>query len=85
MDTKIYVPLPPPKEKESVSLPELKPEHVQMQEKIQGHFTKDGYTLPGIESGGELMEEEKFWLSYECQLRLVSCEILSVNFTNVVN
>ncbi|KAE9384988.1 hypothetical protein BT96DRAFT_960822 [Gymnopus androsaceus JB14] len=69
MDTKIYEPLPPPTVKEALTRPELTAEQVKMQEKIQAHFTKPGYTLPAIESSGELMEEEKFWLSFECQLR----------------
>lgn len=69
MDTKIYVPLPPPAVKEQLKRPDLTAEQAQMQEKIQQHFTQPGYKLPGIESDGELMEEEQFWLSYECQLR----------------
>ncbi|KAL0572209.1 Phosphatidylinositol transfer protein (PITP) [Marasmius crinis-equi] len=41
-----------------------------MQKEVQTHFSKEGYVLPGVEKEkGELMEEEKFWLSYECQLR----------------
>ncbi|KAF5391499.1 hypothetical protein D9757_002415 [Collybiopsis confluens] len=66
---KILLPLSPPKDKQAVSLPELTDAQVKMQENIQAHFTKDGYTLPDVGSSGELMEEEKFWLSYECQLR----------------
>ncbi|KAF8825192.1 CRAL/TRIO domain-containing protein [Lentinula edodes] len=69
MSNKVYEALPPPKEKVKLTIPELKPEQIAMQEKIQVHFTKAGYTLPGIEKSGELMEEEQFWLSYECQLR----------------
>ncbi|KAJ4477255.1 CRAL-TRIO domain-containing protein [Lentinula aciculospora] len=69
MSDKVYKPSPPPKEKLKISLPELKSEQITMQGKIQEHFTNAGYAIPGIEKGGELMEEEKFWLSYECQLR----------------
>ncbi|KAF9468031.1 CRAL-TRIO domain-containing protein [Collybia nuda] len=32
------------------------------------HFSVPTYTLPGVENG-ELLEEEKFWLSCECLLR----------------
>ncbi|KIK62976.1 hypothetical protein GYMLUDRAFT_41278 [Collybiopsis luxurians FD-317 M1] len=67
--TKIFEPLLPPKDKKPAIHPELTNDQVKLQEKIQEHFTKDGYTLPGIESEGQLLEEEKFWLSYECQLR----------------
>lgn len=69
MSNKVYEALPSPREKVKLTIPELKPEQIAMQEKIQVHFTKAGYTLPGIEKSGELMEEEQFWLSYECQLR----------------
>jgi hypothetical protein len=32
------------------------------------HFSHAAYQIPGMEKG-ELMEEEKIWLSYECVLR----------------
>ncbi|KAJ3714888.1 CRAL TRIO domain-containing protein [Lentinula guzmanii] len=69
MSDKVYTPLHPPKETVKLAVPELKAPQIKMQEKIQEHFTKVGYTLPGIDENGNLMEEEKFWLSYECQLR----------------
>jgi hypothetical protein len=32
------------------------------------HFSQEGYKLPG-EENGDLLEEEKIWLSRECFLR----------------
>lgn len=34
------------------------------------HFSRTGYQIPSI-AHGELTEDEKFWLSYECILRSV--------------
>ncbi|KAJ3761027.1 CRAL/TRIO domain-containing protein [Lentinula raphanica] len=67
--TKAHTTSAPPKEKVAVPALELKETQKQMQAKIQEHFSKTGYTLPATEENGSLMEEEKFWLSYECQLR----------------
>jgi hypothetical protein len=68
--TKIYEPLTPPSEKKALSQPPLTPEQTKMQADVQAHFDKPDYVIPGVE-GGKLMEEEKFWLSYECQLRCI--------------
>ncbi|KAK7463518.1 Phosphatidylinositol transfer protein (PITP) [Stygiomarasmius scandens] len=68
MSSKVYEPLLPPSEKKDASQPPLTPEQTKMQADVQAHFVKPDYVVPGVEKG-ELMEEEKFWLSYECQLR----------------
>jgi hypothetical protein len=41
-----------------------------MYDEVLGHFTKSepAYSIPNVEKG-ELMDEEKFWLSRECILR----------------
>jgi hypothetical protein len=41
-----------------------------MYDEVLGHFTKSEpvYSIPDLEKG-ELMDEEKFWLSRECILR----------------
>ena len=45
-----------------------------MYNEVLGHFTKEVYVLPGVESG-TLTDKEKFWLSRECFLRYVSGSI----------
>lgn len=68
----LYLPLPPPKELGIETPPvELTEIQADMQRKVQAHFAIDGYTIPGLTEKAELMEVEKFWLSYECMLRYV--------------
>ncbi|KAL0065106.1 Phosphatidylinositol transfer protein (PITP) [Marasmius tenuissimus] len=70
MSNRVHEPLLPPKDIIPFSTPTLTSQQEQMQKEVQAHFSKDGYKIPGIEEEkGELLEEEKFWLSYECQLR----------------
>jgi hypothetical protein len=52
-------PLPPLTEKEGRTYAE-----------VSRHFLRADYKIPGI-LNGELSEDEKFWLSYECILRSV--------------
>ncbi|KAF5367525.1 hypothetical protein D9758_003628 [Tetrapyrgos nigripes] len=66
--SKIYEPLPPPSGKKDSSQPPLTPEQTKLQADVLAHFVKSGYVIPGVQDG-QLTEEEKFWLSYECQLR----------------
>ncbi|KAF9267820.1 CRAL/TRIO domain-containing protein [Marasmius fiardii PR-910] len=70
MSEHVYEPFPPPKGFNVSPLPDLTPEQEKMQKEVQAHFSKDGYVIPDADNEkGKLMEEEKFWLSYECQLR----------------
>ncbi|KAI3615003.1 cral trio domain protein [Moniliophthora roreri] len=68
MSNTVFEPIPPPTDSAVVTRPVLTPDQEKMQKDVQAHFTKPEYVIPGTEKG-ELMEEEKFWLSYECQLR----------------
>ncbi|KAL0572208.1 Phosphatidylinositol transfer protein (PITP) [Marasmius crinis-equi] len=69
MSSRVYEPILPPKDHVSQPSPRLNAEQERMQKEVQAHFSRDGYAVPGLEEKGELMEEEKVWLSYECQLR----------------
>ncbi|KAH6913447.1 CRAL/TRIO domain-containing protein [Coprinopsis sp. MPI-PUGE-AT-0042] len=70
MADKIYTPVPPrasyfqedPRAK-------LSSEEDGMYKEVLAHFTKEGYSLPNVDSEGALTEKEKFWLSRECLLR----------------
>lgn len=52
-----------------LQLPELTEIQTDMWQTVHTHFSKDGYIIPGLTEKAELMEVEKFWLSYECILR----------------
>ncbi|KAL0065105.1 Phosphatidylinositol transfer protein (PITP) [Marasmius tenuissimus] len=70
MSTPVCEPTLPPKDFIISPKAPLTPKQEELREAVQVHFTQDGYLLPGVEKKqGELMEEEKFWLSYECQIR----------------
>ncbi|KAG7089517.1 hypothetical protein E1B28_011193 [Marasmius oreades] len=70
MSERVYEPFPPPKTINASPVPAVTPEQEKMQKEVQAHFSRDGYAIPGTDhEKGPLMEEEKFWLSYECQLR----------------
>jgi len=81
--TKVYQPLPPPDHlyAENPQAELAEPERNKY-DTVFKHFTAQDYKLPGFEahdSGvaegerrkwtSDLIEEEKFWLSYECILR----------------
>ncbi|KAI0058170.1 CRAL/TRIO domain-containing protein [Artomyces pyxidatus] len=65
-DHTAYPPPPPPEGAKRSD--DLAPEHAEKQKEVQAHFESADYKIPGLEKG-ELMDEEKFWLSYECTLR----------------
>ena len=73
MSNTVFEPIIPPTDSVPVQPPKLTPDQERMQKDVQAHFTKPEYVLPGTEKG-ELIEEEKFWLSYECQLRYVKTD-----------
>ncbi|KAI0925860.1 hypothetical protein AcV5_008475 [Taiwanofungus camphoratus] len=67
-------PLPPPPHipsKLASPPPELSLSAAQQTlfDEVLEHFQAETYVLPGVEGGGGLREEEKFWLSCECILR----------------
>jgi len=71
----IYEPLPPADisrdaSKEEPAVLQLPDDKKRMADEVLAHFSQEDYTIPGIEDG-KLMEEEKFWLSYECILRFL--------------
>ncbi|KAF6764056.1 CRAL-TRIO domain-containing protein [Ephemerocybe angulata] len=71
MSEKCYTPIAPlPKYYESNPRAHLSAEEQGMYDQVLAHFAADEYALPAIEKG-ELMDEEKFWLSRECLLRFL--------------
>lgn len=65
--TTVYTPASPPAAGTS-KIPEPTAEQQGKYTEVHTHFTKDGYALPGFDDGN-LTEQEKFWLSYECLYR----------------
>ncbi|KAI0044925.1 CRAL/TRIO domain-containing protein [Auriscalpium vulgare] len=59
---------PPPAPADAQPLHQLTAGQAELQEKVQAHFEKDGYKIPGVQDGA-LTDDEKFWLTYECTLR----------------
>jgi hypothetical protein len=54
-------------------LPPLTPREKESYKDVFEYFSKAGYRLPGVSEGsGELTDDEKFWLSYECILRSIN-------------
>ena len=70
MSERIYTPISPPATPEdTIELhAELTDAQEDMRKKVFNHFSKPGYTIPDVENG-DLSDDEKFWLSYECMLR----------------
>ena len=68
---KVFLPIPPPticKDDPRASLEEAEQA---IYDEVVKHFSQADYSIPNIEKG-ELMDQEKFWLSRECILRYVS-------------
>ena len=59
VDYTVYPPPPGPSEKPAVT---LTPAQAEMHKKVLEHFQSESYKLPGVQDGGELEDEEKFWL-----------------------
>jgi hypothetical protein len=53
-----------------------------MYDAVLQHFSKDDYLIPGLENGA-LTEAEKFFLSYECLLRLVPFRMVLFKLLNL--
>ncbi|KAH8117999.1 CRAL/TRIO domain-containing protein [Phellopilus nigrolimitatus] len=70
MNMSDFIPLPVPTIPENDELKDIKlsDEQEEKRNDVLAHFDKDDYRLPGEEKG-ELMDEEKMWLSDDCILR----------------
>lgn len=69
MSEKLYLPTTPPAPVvEADPRATLTDVEREMYTAVLEHFSVPVYTIPGLEKG-ELLEEEKFWLSSECLLR----------------
>ncbi|KAF7770573.1 hypothetical protein Agabi119p4_6547 [Agaricus bisporus var. burnettii] len=69
--TKVYtVSLPPDGLYKKDPLPPLTERERKTYTEVSRHFLKGDYKIPGTPNG-ELSEDEKFWLSYECILRFL--------------
>ena len=59
-------PSPVPREKLTAESDGLTPAQAEMHKKVLEHFRSESYKLPGVkekeEGGGELRDEERFWL-----------------------
>ncbi|KAH7926357.1 CRAL/TRIO domain-containing protein [Leucogyrophana mollusca] len=60
----VYEPLPVPERLDAAPPGELSDKESTLLDKVLAHFSAEDYALDG-----ELKEEEKMWLSYECMLR----------------
>ena len=69
---KVFLPISPPticnKDDPRASLEESEQA---IYDEVEKHFSQTDYSIPNIEKG-QLMDQEKFWLSRECILRYVS-------------
>ena len=69
---KVFLPIvPPPTIYKDDPRAELEESEQALYDEVEKHFSQTDYSLPNIEKG-ELMDQEKFWLSRECILRYVS-------------
>ncbi|KAL4247612.1 CRAL-TRIO lipid binding domain superfamily protein [Abortiporus biennis] len=67
-----FTPLPVPSFESLTESPskELTEHQQELLDKVFAHFTKDDYAISEVEDG-ELEDEEKYWLSYECMQRFL--------------
>lgn len=68
MPEKVYLPIPPPPQKELETPPAvltLTEKEQTMYDKVFEHYSNPDYTIPGTEKDGQLTEDEKFWLVRE--------------------
>lgn len=68
---KVFLPIPPPTIYKDDPRARLEESEQAMYDEVAKHFSQTDYSIPNIEKG-ELMDQEKFWLSRECILRYVS-------------
>ena len=67
---KVYLPIPPPTIHQDDPRAILEESEQSIYDEVVKHFSQTDYSIPNIEKG-ELMDQEKFWLSRECILRYV--------------
>jgi hypothetical protein len=67
-DSKVYLPIPPPTIYQDDPRARLEESEQLLYNEVVNHFSQSDYSIPNIEKG-ELMDQEKFWLSRECILR----------------
>jgi hypothetical protein len=67
---KVYLPIPPPTTYQDDPRAKLEESEQLMYDEVVKHFNQTDYSIPNVEKG-ELMDQEKFWLSRECILRYV--------------
>lgn len=63
-----YIPLEVPACTLSEKPGSLTEEQAQKRDEVLAHFSKEAYQIPGVENG-DLLDEEKMWLSDECLQR----------------
>jgi CRAL/TRIO, N-terminal domain len=68
---KVYLPIPPPTICKDDPRAKLEESEQAIYDEVEKHFSQADYSIPNIENG-ELMDQEKFWLSRECILRYAS-------------
>ena len=68
---KVFLPIHPPTIYKDDPRAKLEESEQATYDEVVKHFSQTDYSIPNIEKG-ELMDQEKFWLSRECILRYVS-------------
>lgn len=74
---KVFLPIPPPTIYKDDPRATLEESELAMYNEVVEHFSQTDYSIPNIEKG-ELMDQEKFWLSRECILRYVSFQTVKL-------
>jgi hypothetical protein len=75
---KVFLPIPPPTIYKDDPRATLGESEQAMYNEVVEHFGQTDYSIPNIEKG-ELMDQEKFWLSRECILRYVSFQTVKLD------
>lgn len=80
---KVFLPIRPPTIYKDDPRLELEESEQSIYDEVLEHFSQTDYSIPNVEKG-ELIDQEKFWLSRECILRYVSIILYSeVRLKNV--
>lgn len=70
MSSAAYTHPPPPTAPNAVKIAPLTDAQSKLYDAVYAHVSADSYVIPDVEKG-QLMEVEKFWLSYECLCRYI--------------